>query len=626
MTLDKLKVAARQHEQREDWRAAIDVYRQAIHAAEADSGVGDPSLYNRIGDLEQKSGDDSAACEAWEQAAARYGEQGFFNNAIALCGKILRLDPSRIRTYLELARYQARKRVLYEVTGNLTIYRDQMNNRGQAEPARNALEHFAGEFPNWRELHRVIDGLLGRDSDDNTDGGTVAGEGDTARGLVFLDTNTEPAAATPPNIVTAPATPESTELVLETTTMVEFDTPETTTMPGLEPTSGEAATADTEQPDVTGLVNIERTAQEVGETAPLAGLESTALDISAADIQPMEGLEQDGGQAPTDLVFIATEVDVVAPPDSTTPEDDPLGTRVTAHALIEHGDRLGGVAALERALDGYVEQEEWSRAYHVATELIQADPASINRYQARVEIAARMRDNERLAQSYLELGDTLEGQGAREKAIAVYRRILEIDENHVAARVALRRMAPETITPAGDEGFIDFGAMVNDDVGPRTTRMRTEMPAVAPDEDETFRDALAEFKRALDQNLSAEDHQTHYDLGLAFKEMGLLDEAIGSFQKALRSPEGRLRTSEALGQTFFEQGRPAVAEAVLRSVERGPEGDSEKIGVLYWIARAIEAQNRGPEALAFYERVMAVDVSFQDVADRATRLMETPGA
>ena len=84
--------------------------------------------------------------------------------------------------------------------------------------------------------------------------------------------------------------------------------------------------------------------------------------------------------------------------------------------------------------------------------------------------------------------------------------------------------------------------------------------------------------------------------------------------------EGRLRTAEALGQTFFEQGRPAVAEAVLRSVERGTEDDADKIGVLYWLGRALEAQGKGTDARGCYDRVLAVDVSFHDVADRVTSL------
>jgi TolA-binding protein len=63
-----------------------------------------------------------------------------------------------------------------------------------------------------------------------------------------------------------------------------------------------------------------------------------------------------------------------------------------------------------------------------------------------------------------------------------------------------------------------------------------------------------------------------------------------------------------------------VAEAVLRSVERGPEGDAEKIGVLYWLGRAQEAQGKLADARGCYERVLAVDVGFHDVADRLTQL------
>ena len=63
-----------------------------------------------------------------------------------------------------------------------------------------------------------------------------------------------------------------------------------------------------------------------------------------------------------------------------------------------------------------------------------------------------------------------------------------------------------------------------------------------------------------------------------------------------------------------------MAEAVLRSVERAPEGDAEKIGVLYWLGRAQEAQGKLADARGCYERVLAVDVGFHDVTDRLTDL------
>jgi tetratricopeptide (TPR) repeat protein len=229
-----------------------------------------------------------------------------------------------------------------------------------------------------------------------------------------------------------------------------------------------------------------------------------------------------------------------------------------------------------------------------------------------------------LCDAYAELGDALVRQGAPDKAVAVYRRILELNDGHARARAALRAMAPDAKPDEAASEFIDLGAMLIDD-HPRSTRMRTETPDIDPDEDETFRDALAEFKRALDQNLPIEDHQAHYDLGIAFKEMGLFDEAISEFQKALRVPEVRLRTSEALGEVFFEQGRPAVAETVLRSVENGAEGDADKIGVLYWLGRALDAQSKPAEAAGYYQRIIAVDVGFRDAGERLTQAREATG-
>ncbi|MES2306110.1 MAG: tetratricopeptide repeat protein [Gemmatimonadota bacterium] len=627
MTLDKLKVAARQHEQREEWRAAIELYRQAIREAEGGTEGADPSLYNRIGDLEHKAGDHTAACDAWDQAAARYGEQGFFNNAIALCGKILRLDPDRIRTHLELARYQARKRVLYDVRHQLSTYLERMERAGQGDAAKSAVDAFAAEFSSWRDLQGLVDELLGRDhapEEVASPGGTSVEQG---RGLVFIDTDLRLERAS--ESIPGPVTDHAIDPTL--VEQIEFERPpEVSQLEGLEQSTMQA---DPDAPAPTtvlldGLVDVGLTAAAAGAQGRIDGLEVTsfepppAADTISLDMSPDAAPE---GGAP--LVFLETEGATDAPATPAMPAlpegvtlDDPLGQRVTGHALLEHGDRAGGIARLEAALAGYQERAEWLHAWQVSTELVQAEPNSINRYQARVEVASQMKDGPRLCESYVELGDAFVREGSTDKAVAVYRRVLELDEYHERARAALRAMHPDAPSEQTADGFIDFAAMMNEDAGPRSTRMRTETTAISPDEDETFREALAEFKRALDQNLPIEDHQAHYDLGIAFKEMGLLDEAIGEFQKALRSPAARLRTSEALGETFYDQGRPAVAEAVLRAVERGPEDDAEKIGVLYWLGRAQEAQGKNADARNCYERVLAVDVGFHDVAERLTHL------
>src|SRR5678815_5234626 len=102
--------------------------------------------------------------------------------------------------------------------------------------------------------------------------------------------------------------------------------------------------------------------------------------------------------------------------------------------------------------------------------------------------------------------------------------------------------------------------------------MRVGQKDPIENEDQAFHEALADFKRGIEANLDANDFQAHYDLGIAFKEMGLIDEAIAQFQKALRSPDGRLRTSEQLGAAFFEKGQYAISEAVLRRALEGVPG------------------------------------------------------
>jgi tetratricopeptide (TPR) repeat protein len=173
---------------------------------------------------------------------------------------------------------------------------------------------------------------------------------------------------------------------------------------------------------------------------------------------------------------------------------------------------------------------------------------------------------------------------------------------------------------AGD--FVDLGALVLDEptnIGDARLRVQDEEPT--GDEQRDFDDMLAQFKKGIEASLGAEDVQAHYDLGIAFKEMGLIDEAIAEFQKALRGAEGRLRTSEALGTCFFEKGQYTVASTVLRrAVETDGGGDEAKISLLYWLGRCEEEMGRPAEALNYYQRVFAVEIGFQDVSERVKAL------
>ena len=161
MNLEKLKDSARKFEQKEDWRKAIEVYLKAIQQIESGAETSpDLSLYNRVGDLYLKINDTAAAVRSYERAVDLYADQGFFNNAIALCGKILRVNPGRTQTYLKLAQLHARKNVVIEAKRNLIEFLERMNALGQLDQAFQSVKEFADQFSGSQEIRMMLVELL----------------------------------------------------------------------------------------------------------------------------------------------------------------------------------------------------------------------------------------------------------------------------------------------------------------------------------------------------------------------------------------------------------------------------------------------------------------------------------
>jgi tetratricopeptide (TPR) repeat protein len=163
--------------------------------------------------------------------------------------------------------------------------------------------------------------------------------------------------------------------------------------------------------------------------------------------------------------------------------------------------------------------------------------------------------------------------------------------------------------------------LLREDEEPRSTRMVVGDEEPSGDEEADFADMLEKFKRGLAENVDAEDYESHYDLGVAFREMGLLDESIAQFQRALRGTKNRVRTLEALGQCFVERSQFQVAINVLeRALTEGGSSDENLVGVLYLLGYASEALHKYSEAVAYYQRVFMVDIQFRDVTTRIAAL------
>jgi tetratricopeptide (TPR) repeat protein len=169
--------------------------------------------------------------------------------------------------------------------------------------------------------------------------------------------------------------------------------------------------------------------------------------------------------------------------------------------------------------------------------------------------------------------------------------------------------------------FVDLGALILDDGREKTTRWMVTAEAPSGDEDADFSRMLAQFKDKVAENVDVDDVKAHHDLGTAYKEMGLMNEAVGEFQAALRADPRHLPTIELLGQCFIELGQ---AEIAIHSLQRGLSTSSaiedELIGIYYYLARAHEEVGHVEEALDLYEKVFALDINFRDVTERLRAL------
>ena len=301
--------------------------------------------------------------------------------------------------------------------------------------------------------------------------------------------------------------------------------------------------------------------------------------------------------------------------------------RRLAEALFESGERDAALHELETAQQGLVNDGEFIAASDIADELVQVSPDRVGYHQKRVELAVRSHDQQRLRIAYLDLADALVRLGEEGRARAVYARVLEIDPNDDRARAALGAAAPSPPTPVArpDDRFVDLADWLSDDDAPADTRMRMREPAISGDEQADFDALLRHFKEGVSRSLGEDDFESHYDLGVAYKEMGLLDDAIAEFQKALRSRAHRLPAYEALGQCFVEQGRFQVAATVLsRALHEPGIDDDQRVGVLYLLAYSCEALQRKDEARSYFQRVYATDINFRDVAARLAALEQAP--
>ncbi len=220
-----------------------------------------------------------------------------------------------------------------------------------------------------------------------------------------------------------------------------------------------------------------------------------------------------------------------------------------------------------------------------------------------IEIAKIKDDKELEVQSLLGLAESLKRREAKNEARDVYKQILEIDPENTTAHEML-------VAFEQPKDFIDLGAV-----------LRNELVDEKKGGIQSMDGLIAQFRREVFESIGEGDFHSRYDLGVAYKGMGLYQEAIEEFEIAAKDRELKLKAYEMIGSCFLELGKIEDAMRVLNEgLKIADRPRREYFGIHFLLATCYEEQKDIKKALRQYLKAYQIDKTVPDLARKLSEL------
>jgi len=169
--------------------------------------------------------------------------------------------------------------------------------------------------------------------------------------------------------------------------------------------------------------------------------------------------------------------------------------------------------------------------------------------------------------------------------------------------------------PEGEGEFLDF-----------SSELRKEVEQSIASDGNAFGDSdvmeiFSEFREGVQRELEDEDHETHYNLGIAYLEMGLIDEACEEFTIASREPKRLMDCMTMVGLCYIQKGE---FQKAFQELEKGllvkGRSDEEYIGIRYEIARVCEELGDKERAAQELFQIHAISPNYRDITNKLREL------
>jgi tetratricopeptide (TPR) repeat protein len=515
------------------------------------------SLYNKLGDLYVRMNRQKAALKVYEKGARVFKEETYFPNAIALCKKILRFDKNRTEIYGLLGELHKELDQRGEAANYLLEYADRKRKANDLDTALSTYDMIKELVPNNPRILKTISAIYEQ-------------VGQKDRGSELLEKAKQ--------IETKHE--KRKETILEEKEKIEREVKKAVPEKAKEEIVEEEIKEKIEE-----KVEIEEEppAEDVAvvEEAKEAEVErEVKKDISIEDIVSPEVAEllKDEERHSThgvDLVESLSEID----------------------KTIELGELYLKLESTEEAIDCFrdAEQEAWQnkdydKAAHLNKKIAELRPFDLKSRQHLVEIARIKNDDEMKVTFMLELAEALGRREAKSEAQKVYRDILKLDPDNAVAK---ERVAPLEKTAAS----VDLGEV-----------LRIEQSEAKAETIQSIEELVSEFRREVFESIGEGDYHSHYDLGVAYKGMGLYQEAIEEFEIAVKDEALRLKALEMTGSCYLEYDKLDDAERVLlEGLKIEGHAQQEYFGIHFLLGSCYEKKNDLKSALKCYVDAYNID-------------------
>jgi tetratricopeptide (TPR) repeat protein len=251
----------------------------------------------------------------------------------------------------------------------------------------------------------------------------------------------------------------------------------------------------------------------------------------------------------------------------------------------------------------------------------------------------------------LEEADFYHSQGLDDEASRIYQSILERDPQHERASQALAsiegkgvadepvepeipvqtalesqfdpdlgtevksKLIVEDSAPEDMDGFLDIAddlrAELADDIDAGAEPGTADGPV-------SFEEIFSQFKKGIKETLGDEEYETHYNLGIAYKDMGLFDDAILEFESGSKDPALAQDSFSLMAMCYVEKKE---YESAVKAIEQALDvsNESSRTGLYYQLGEVKERQKQWSEAVSSYEQVQSDDPTFEGIAQAIER-------